>query len=206
MKRSMPPRLIHNFFRWYCNPKLRDHIEGDLLEVYGYRRRHLGKRKADIRFVVDVLLLVRRSIVRPLNIYNNFTTSDMYKSYFKIGWRNLIKEKGYSFINIGGLALGIAVTILIGLWVLDELSFNKHQENYEVVAAVMQNNSIDGVTETWSSQSYQLGSELRNNYGSYFKYVVMCSFPASSILKHDQKVFTSTGCFMEVDGPRLLSL
>jgi putative ABC transport system permease protein len=39
----------------------------------------------------------------------------MYKSYFKIGWRNLIKDKGYSFINIGGLALGIAVAMLIGL-------------------------------------------------------------------------------------------
>jgi ABC-type antimicrobial peptide transport system permease subunit len=130
----------------------------------------------------------------------------MYKSYFKIGWRNLVREKGYSSINIGGLALGIAVTILIGFWVDHELSFNKHQHNYYDVAAVLQNNTIDGVIETWSSQSYQLGAELRNNYGSYFKHVVMCSFPASSILQHDEKVSATTGCFMEVDGPELLSL
>lgn len=97
----------------------------------------------------------------------------MYKSYLKIGWRNLLREKGYSFINIGGLALGIAVATLIGLWVHDELSFNKHQENYNDVAAVLQNNTIDGNIETWSSQSYQLGAALRNSYGSYFKYVVM---------------------------------
>jgi ABC-type antimicrobial peptide transport system permease subunit len=202
----MPPRIIHRFFRWYCNPKLRDHIEGDLLEVYGYRLKKNGKRKADIQFIVDVLLLFRRSIIKPLNSQRNLNTRDMYKSYFKIGWRTLVKEKGYSFINIGGLALGLAVTILIGLWVHNELSYNKHQDNYEDVAAVLQNNTIDGVIETWSSQSYQLGPELRNNYGNYFKHVSMCTFPASSILEHDEKVFTYTGCFMEESGPEILSL
>jgi ABC-type antimicrobial peptide transport system permease subunit len=137
----------------------------------------------------------------------------MYKSYFKICWRNLVREKGYSFINIGGLALGIAVTILIGLWVHDELSFNKHQHNYHDFAAVLQNGTVDGVIETWSSQSYQLGTELRNNYGNYFESVVMCSFPASSILEHagesgqvGEKVSAATGCFMEAGGPELLSL
>ncbi len=130
----------------------------------------------------------------------------MIKNYLKIAWRNLIRNKGYSIINIGGLALGIAVGTLIGLWVHDELSFNKRQENYHDVAAVLQNNMVDGNIETWSSQSYQLGTELRNSYGSYFKYVVMSSFPGSSILSHQEKVFASTGCFMEADGPELLSL
>jgi ABC-type antimicrobial peptide transport system permease subunit len=130
----------------------------------------------------------------------------MYKSYFKICWRNLIREKGYSFINIGGLALGIAVTILIGLWVNDEVSFDKHQHNYDDFAAVLQNITIDGVVETWSTQSYQLGKELRDNYGNYFEHVVMCSFPANAILKQDEKISTATGCFMEAGGPALLSL
>jgi putative ABC transport system permease protein len=204
--RRMPPRIIHRFFRWYCDPKLRDHIEGDLLEVYGHRLKKNGKRKADIQFIVDVLLLFRRSIIKPVHNQRNLNTPDMYKSYLKIGWRTLVKEKGYSFINIGGLALGLAVTILIGLWVYNELSYNKHQDNYEDVAAVLQHNIIDGVIETWSSQSYQLGPELRNNYGNYFKHVAMCTFPASSILEHDEKVFTYTGCFMEESGPEILSL
>lgn len=57
----------------------------------------------------------------------------MYKSYFKIGWRNLSRNKGYSLINIGGLAMGMAVTILIGLWVHDELSFNRYHDNYDSI-------------------------------------------------------------------------
>jgi len=43
-------------------------------------------------------------------------TSVMIKNYFKIAWRNLAKSKGYSVINIGGLAVGMAVAMLIGLW------------------------------------------------------------------------------------------
>lgn len=130
----------------------------------------------------------------------------MLENYFKIGWRNLLKNKGYSFINIGGLALGMTVAMLIGLWVFDDLSYNKHQRNYESVAAVLQHNTEDGRIETGTSQSYQLGSELRESYGSYFKYVVMSSFAGSSILAHEEKVFSITGCFMESDGPELLSL
>ncbi|MEO7991654.1 MAG: hypothetical protein ABI663_19025 [Chryseolinea sp.] len=117
----------------------------------------------------------------------------MYKSYFTIGWRNLVRDKGYSFINIGGPALGLAVAMLMGLWVHDELSYNKHQEHYNSIAAVLQNNTIDGSIETWSSQSYQLGSELRNVYGSNFKNVVMSSFPISSILADNEKTITARG-------------
>src|SRR5687768_9935834 len=43
----------------------------------------------------------------------------MLKNYFKIAWRNLIKSKGYSALNIGGLAVGMAVALLIGLWIYD---------------------------------------------------------------------------------------
>ncbi len=205
-KPTMPPRILHRFFRWYCDPNLLDHIEGDLLEVYGERVRREGKRKADLQFIRDVVLLFRPGIIKSVVIPRNVNTYSMYKSYFKIGWRNLMRDKGYSFINISGLALGISIAILIGLWVHDELSFNKHQNNYDEVAIVLQNNTVDGTIETWSSQSYQLGKELRENYGNYFKLVAMSSFPTSSVLEHEGKVSTSTGSFMEADGPELLDL
>ena len=54
----------------------------------------------------------------------------MIKSYFKIAWRNLLKNKIYSLINIGGLAVGMGVAILIALWVYDELTFDKYHSNY----------------------------------------------------------------------------
>ena len=61
----------------------------------------------------------------------------MYKSYFKIGWRKLLRNKGYTSINIGGLALGMTVAMLIGLWIYDELSFNKYHKNYDRIARIL---------------------------------------------------------------------
>ena len=62
----------------------------------------------------------------------------MIRSYFKIAWRNLGRSKGYSAINIGGLAVGMAVAMLIGLWVFDELNYDRYHKNYDRIAQVMQ--------------------------------------------------------------------
>jgi putative ABC transport system permease protein len=63
----------------------------------------------------------------------------MLKNYFKTAWRNLKKNKVYSFINIFGLAVGLACTLLIGLWVKDEISFNRFHANEPGLYRVMAN-------------------------------------------------------------------
>ncbi len=199
-----PPRLALRFFRWYCRPKLADHIEGDLIEAYQEDLRILGKRKANLKFIIQVLTLFKPGIVKTAKANNNNEYA-MYKSYFKIGWRNIVTDKGYSLINIGGLALGLAVALLIGLWVYDEVSYNKKFENYRRTALVLQHNTFNGNVETYGNQSYQLGAELRDNYGNLFEHVVM-SYPKSSILSIPGKAITMTGNFIEAGGPELLTL
>lgn len=61
----------------------------------------------------------------------------MYQSYFKIGWRNLLKNKGYSAINIGGLAIGLSCCILIGLYIWDEYNYDRFHSNYENIYRVV---------------------------------------------------------------------
>src|SRR5271156_246683 len=109
MKKNSPPKYFLRFFRWFCHPKLRDHIEGDLMELYDERVKEKGKRNADTKFIFDVLLLFRPGIIKPTEGYKNLNNYGMIKSYFKIGWRNFVKNKGYSSINIIGLAAGMTV-------------------------------------------------------------------------------------------------
>ena len=71
----------------------------------------------------------------------------IYSSYLRIGWRNLLRNRGYSIINIGGLAAGMSVAMFIGLWIYDELSFNKYHPNYKRIAQVYRTETRDGVTE-----------------------------------------------------------
>ena len=61
----------------------------------------------------------------------------MFKNYFKTAWRNLVKNKVYSIINILGLAAGMAVAMLIGLWIWDEVTYDQYHANHKQLAQVM---------------------------------------------------------------------
>jgi putative ABC transport system permease protein len=135
-QRTIPPQFFLYFFRWFCHPKLRDSIEGDLMELYDEWVKEGSKAKADLKFVRDVLLLFRPSIIKPVEGYRNLNTYGMYKSYFKIGWRTLLKNKGYSLSNIGGLALGLTACMLIGLYVHYELSYDQFHEKADLIYRV----------------------------------------------------------------------
>lgn len=130
----------------------------------------------------------------------------MFKNYLKIAWRNLKKNRGYSIINIGGLAVGIAVVTIIGLWIYDEITFNTNHENYEQIAQVMVHKTSNGEKRTRSIIPYPLGDELRNSYGSDFNYVVMSSGHGDNILSLEEKNLTQHGAFMEAEVLRMLSL
>jgi len=70
----------------------------------------------------------------------------MFKNFFKIGLRNLLKQKGYSFIKIAGLALGLATSIVIYLYVLEDLSYDKFHKNYAHIARLLTIDSAEGVS------------------------------------------------------------
>lgn len=127
---TAPPKFFLNLFRWYCDPSMQDYIEGDLMEVYDRRLKTLGKWKADAHFVMDVLLLFRPGIIRPMEGDKNLNTYGMYKSYLTITLRNLVKSKLFSTINICGMAISMATVIVIALFMYDEFRFDKHVEDY----------------------------------------------------------------------------
>jgi putative ABC transport system permease protein len=130
----------------------------------------------------------------------------MIKNYFKVAWRNLVKNKGYSAINIGGLAVGMAVAILIGLWVYDELSYNKYHTNIDRIAQVMQHANYNGKIETQVANPALMGPEIRSKFGSDFKYVVQSSWTGGHLLSVGDKHISKVGIFFEPDAPEMLSL
>jgi len=158
-----PPKLFLKFFRWYCHPKMLDYIEGDLMEVYSVRLKNQGKRKADLRFIIDVLLLFRPGIIRPTEGHQHLKTNDMYKSYFKIGWRNLARNKGYSFINVAGLALSMTCGIFIFSLVKHNLSFDNFHENQDRIYRVVTELHRDVIAYRNSVPS-PLGEFFRHDY------------------------------------------
>lgn len=129
----------------------------------------------------------------------------MLKNYLKIAARNLFKNKTFSLINIGGLALGLAVAMLIGLWIHDEKSFNTNFKNHDRIAQVLMNKTNNGEIRTRFTLPYPLAGELRSVYADDFQYVVMSSFPGDNVLSFEEKSLNEHGAFMEENALRLFS-
>jgi len=130
----------------------------------------------------------------------------MFKNYLKIAWRNLKRNKGYSAINIGGLALGMAVAIIIGLWIWDELSFNTQFDNYDRVAKVMQNQTYNGEIKSGESVPLQLADELQATYTDYFEHVALSNWGGDYLLEFEDKKITPHGYFAQAGITEILNL
>ncbi|NEU69255.1 FtsX-like permease family protein [Spirosoma agri] len=85
----------------------------------------------------------------------------MLRNYLKIAFRNLTRQKGYSFINIAGLSVGMAVAMLIGLWIHHEYSYDKFLPGYEQLYQVRRNYNSNGDTLTFTTTSLKLADALR---------------------------------------------
>ena len=88
----------------------------------------------------------------------------MIKNYLKIAWRNLLRNKSFSILNIFGLSIGLAVTALILLWVNFELGFNQFHENKDRIYQVYNKYNVDGEIWTWNSTPKVMASVIKKDY------------------------------------------
>ena len=130
----------------------------------------------------------------------------MLKSYFKVAWRNLLKNNIYSVINIGGLAVGMGVAILIALWVVDELNYDKYHANYDRIAQVMQHQTYNEEIGTQEANPAQMAEEIRNVFGSDFTYVLQASWNHGHTVTYGEKMFFQQGSYFEPEVAEMLTL
>ncbi len=128
----------------------------------------------------------------------------MLKNYLKIAWRNLLRSKTHSFINITGLSVGMAVALLIGLWIWDELSYDKNFEHYNNIVRLAQHQTFNGDVGTQNNMPIPLGYKLRENYMADFKYVVL-SRNEGHVIGTDEKKLNADGNFMQPEAPELFT-
>lgn len=149
-KHQPPPKWALRFFRWYCHPDFVEDLEGDLFERFERNQNQDGNRKARRKFVRDTFSLFRLGLIRRPYFPNATITYDMYRHYFKIAWRNLKKNKSFSLINLGGLAVSLSCCILLLLYIVSESSFDQHHEDADRLFLV---NSL-AITNSGTNEPY----------------------------------------------------
>ncbi len=131
----------------------------------------------------------------------------MLTNYLKFAWRNLSNNKGFSLINILGLSIGITVAVMIGLWLKDELTYNRNHLNYERLAGVWVTQTFDTRTGSGNAIPIPLEDELRANFPQDFKNMSRASWSWDHTLaKGSDKIIQEEGMFVEPSFPEMFSL
>ncbi len=163
MKTPTPPFFAKRLLKWFIADSIYHEVEGDLQELFEDRLEDEGALKARWHYVKDAMFSIRNFKLR--RIHNNFNQLVMYKNYFKIAFRNLLKHKGYSFINIFGLALGMASCLLILLFVNNELNFDGFHEKKANLYRLDEVQTFGSVSSQKVALSmYPMGPNLVNDY------------------------------------------
>jgi ABC-type antimicrobial peptide transport system permease subunit len=197
MQAPQPPRWADKLLEWFCAPHLLEEVQGDLYERFQKNVRVFSLKAARRDYVISVLGFIRPfALIRKKDLSLSLYHKVMISNYFKIAFRNLLKYKGYSFINIFGLAIGMAVTMLIGLWVHDEVSYNKHFKNYDRLGHLFQFVKFDAEKSTYDVMPIPLAEELRSKYPD-FEAISLSSNNFSLVLASGEKKLVKTGNYVE---------
>lgn len=150
----MIKRLADRLFRWFCHPDYYDEIAGDLEELY-QRNQEERVRFVQWLYFFQVMGLFRLSLIRAFP-QRYLTHPAMFRHYFNISTRVLLKHKFYTAINILGLAVGMGVCLLIYQYIHFELSYDQFHENSE---------NIYRLTQTTIRNGEDLGTGIYTTYG-----------------------------------------
>jgi putative ABC transport system permease protein len=199
--RLNPPQWPVKFLRFFIKKEYLEEIEGDMEELFFDNAEQLSPRSAKRIYIWEMLKLLRPILLKKVKRSPTFNHYAMFKNYFKIAWRNLIKKKAYSFINIFGLGLGSACCFLIFMFVQDELSYDKyHEKGHRIYRVIHGSKSAVDSEESakanpfWVWGNAPIGAALLEDFPEIDK-VVQFSGRADILLSYEDKTYQEDGVF-----------
>jgi predicted permease len=189
-----PPTWATTLLEKLCPNELLEEVGGDLQELFEERAAEAGEKTARREYVLAVLGYLRPFAFKrkATNYCPPITYLDMFNHYLKTATRYFWRQKGYSFLNIAGLSLGLATSLLILLWVHDQLSydgFHAHKDRlYYVWHNVNQSTGIRTVSDTQGPLAKALKEELPEVADA-----IRVSFDKHLLFKVGENVFKEKG-------------
>lgn len=191
-----PPRWADRFLEWYCNPELLEEIQGDLYERFLEYTQERGLKKARRWYTIHVFLFMNRYTLRPLrSTYSRLNSLDMFKNYLKIGWRNVLKHKWPSLINVLGLALAIGCCMVVYtfiFWTLNTDDFHENRDQIYIMERVLQG---DNEVQFRGDSPEPLGPAMAKDLPQV-EAISRFSF-SSGIFQYEDKVFSERINFVD---------
>ncbi|TWR26060.1 FtsX-like permease family protein [Mucilaginibacter achroorhodeus] len=121
----------------------------------------------------------------------------MFKNYFKTAWRNIAKRKGFSMLNVGGLALGMASCLLLLLYVSYHLNYDKQFKELDKIFLVQNNQAGDGKIYTFSASPRQAAETIKSEVPGVLQAVRTVDYSGESLLTYKDKSLKKKGLFAD---------
>jgi putative ABC transport system permease protein len=187
--RYSQPRVGRRFL-WFLLPdNERESLLGDFDEIFREKIRNKGKIAAWFWYWIQVVLLIPSSLKESI-----YWSVLMFRNYLKIAFRNLVRHKGFSFLNITGLAIGMVCTILILFWVQHELSYDRYHKNGKNIYRILQHIQYAEVV-TWAINQGPLGPALKEEIPEIEEQARFCF--TQWRMKYNDQVFVELGGYTD---------
>lgn len=167
-----PPKWADRLLKAVLPHDLAEELQGDMHEQFEMQVEEIGLKKARLQYIKEVLRFCRPYYLKrrlaaktaSINDYYSIINPVMLQNYLKIAFRNLMRAKSYVFINISGLAVGIAACTLIILWIQNELQYDRFYSNTDRLFQVYNKDVFSGNPMVWESTPRPLAPTLKQNY------------------------------------------
>ncbi|MEM8894186.1 MAG: ABC transporter permease, partial [Bacteroidota bacterium] len=137
-------RFIDRLLKVGTNENLYESISGDLEELYELDMQRCGKTKADCLYLINAVLFLRYHRLRKQQNSKTYNNMSLIINYVKVSWRDLLKHKTYSSINLIGLVSAMAVSLMILQYVVYETGFDRMHEDYDRIYRIVNDRYQNG--------------------------------------------------------------
>lgn len=202
----IPPKLAERLLLWFLRNDLAEEVQGDLEENFYKVAENKSVFRAKVNYWYQVIQYLRPFAIKNYSSKSNYFI--MYQHNLKLTYRNFLKYRSSFFINLIGLATGMACAFLIYLWVMDELSMDKFHSKDKQLYQVLLNHEENGILRTGPGTQGILGEALEQEVPEVILAVEDTDskwFGENFVLSNGEEFIKAAGKFSAADYFRLFS-
>jgi putative ABC transport system permease protein len=195
-------RRVLRILSWYCPIQLREEIEGDLMQRYEKDLDTFGQAKAARLLTWNVICYFRPDIILRNKVTHTMNRFPLLTSYFKFGWRSLLRSPMFSLINVSGLSVGLVAFFLILHYAAFEMSFDRSWKNYDRIYRIAYRQAENDRVKTTSAKNLiGIRSLLSENFPEVEAHTGFWRIPANTdyVFRHDGQTFMEPGEYIFAD-------
>ena len=164
IKREIPPKWADKFFNWYCQNELAESIMGDLHERYEMYRRSHSLFMSDIKYWMNIFQFINRHTLKRKSKGRTITNAPMLKNYTLVAIRNIKRNMTFTTINVVGMAISMAVCLLILATIDDQNSYDEFHSQRDDIYRVTHRRLNSEISLPIATTPLPLADELASEY------------------------------------------